>query len=358
MAERKTPRSAWLAGMLALPGLAGAAIPGAPARHDRAPAAGPEHHRIRIVNRLFGAVQVSHDQGRTWRLVGRVLRPDPGKLHAIGDREFTAADWAPLGAVAATAVNALHLKADQGEAHAAVFSVLPAELAVSGPTGSYRDAEASILTDIPAGTGIFGAEAAPRVGDAVWRERFPGGELEPWPAGRAPAVGDRVVLLCRAPASPPGVIEIENSWGGLVRQRVGATWRVLARVYRPLGGSGRFGGTAYQEPGRVRANHPGVLCVSTSPRGETGGFQIVPAFHANEVTLTYVKSTTAYLVVGPANLDDEPLEGHAPLFLGSFRPGDLVEARIGGVWMALPEVAGKKASALEPVEALRLHPSP
>jgi hypothetical protein len=271
--------------------------------------------------------------------------------------EFTAADWAPVGSVAATAVNAMHIKVAQAR-HAVIFSILPGELGEDGPAGSYRDAAASLLTDLPAGTGIFGPEAAPRIGDSLFLEAFPGGELTPWPEGRPPRIGDRIVVLCQRPLASPDYVEVENSWGGLVTAVRGQSREVMARVYRPLGGVGRFGGTVFQGPGKIRANHPGVLCVSTSPAGELGGFQLVPAFHANAPTLTYVKATTAYLVVGPANLEDPGLEGRGPLFLGNFRPGDRVQARIKRVWGDLPVVVGKVASGLEMVEALRFYAAP
>lgn len=327
-----------------------------PGRVTRSRARGPEWLRFRVVNRYFGAISVSRDGGRSWSKVGKVLRPDPGQLHAIGDMEFTAADWAPVGSVAATAVNAMHIKVSQGS-HAVVFSLLPGELATEGPAGSYRDAAASVLTDVPAGHDLFGPEASPRVGDELFLETFPGGQLEPWPEGRAPQLGDRLVVVCREPMAAPEYVEIENRWGGLVTAVRGERSEVVGRVYRPMGGSGRFGGTVFQGVGRVRANHPGVLCVSTSPVGELGGFQLVPAFHANAPSLTYVKSTTAYLVVGPADLADPPLEGRMPLFLGLFRPGDRVMARVAGHWGEVPEVVGKVASGLEKVEAIRLLPS-
>lgn len=333
----------------------GASVDPPPRRTRPAPRA--ERARVRIVNRYFGAIAISRDEGRTWTRIGKVLRPVHDTLHPIQDREFTAADWAPVGSVAATAVNALHLKVSQDEPHATVFSVLPHELATSGPAGSYRDSEASILTDVPAGTGIFGAEAAPRVGDALMLERPLSGRLEPWPEGRAPKIGDRVVLRLFQPVVAGGVLEIENRWGGPVTWTVDGVRRVVARVYRPLAGSGRFGGTVYQGPGKVRANHPGVLCVSTSPHGVLGGFQVVPCFHANDPALVYVQSTTAYLVVGPANLDDPALEGLEPLYLGTFRPGDQVEARVDGAWGPLPVVEMKKALGLSQVEALRFLPS-
>lgn len=355
-------RAVLLAG-LALAGLAGgvAAIEDGRPGGNRARAPHGEFaevQRVRIVNRYFGAIDVSRDGGRTWTRLGRVLRPLAGKLHEIQDREFTAADWAPVGSVAATAVNALHVKVGHGADHAVIFSVLPRELAEQGPTGSYRDAEASLLLDLPAGTGVFGPEASPRIGDTLWREDPRTRALEPWPAGRAPELGDRLVFVSEASPHAPGTLEIENHWGGAVRWLQGDRAEVVARVYRPLGGSGRFGGTVYQEPGRVRANHPGVLCVSSSPRGELGGFQIVPCFHANDPALRYVQSTTAYLVIGPANLDDPALEGRAPFFRRTFRPGDRVEARVGGVWGEPPVISGKKALGFAAVEAWRIHSAP
>lgn len=334
--------------------VAGASLRPPPRRDPPRPAAG-EALRLRIVNRYFGAISVSRDRGTTWSRVGRVLRPLPGRVHVIGPREFTASDWAPVGAVAASAVNALHLKVAQGDEHAVIFSLLPAELAERDPSGSYRDAGASILTDVPAGSTIFG-DVAPRVGDGLFLEDGASRDLSPWPAGRAPGIGDRLVLVVAdgSAAGAEGRLEIENAWGGEVHWEAAGSRHRVGRVFRPLSGSGRFGGTAYQEPGRVRANHPGVLCVSTSPRGETGGFQIVPSFHAGDPSLGYVATTSAYLVVGPAGADDPGLEGRFPLYLGCFRPGDRVEARIAGRWGPFPEAAGLKASAFAGVEAIRI----
>ena len=108
-----------------------------------------EHHRIRVVNRYFGAVSVSLDKGESWKRIGRVLRPLAGKYKEIAPREFTASDWAPIGSVAATAVNAIHIKVDQMDPHAALFSILPLEL---GPHGnrlkSYFDQPSTLFISI------------------------------------------------------------------------------------------------------------------------------------------------------------------------------------------------------------------
>lgn len=361
----RIPPAALLILSLLLPALVPAAVfEGCEGRPDpvraraAVPGAGDELFRIRVVNRIFGAVSVSSDRGRSWSRIGRVLVPDRGKAHAVGDREFTASDWAPVGAVAATAVNAIHLKLDQLDPHALVVSLLPRELAEVGPTGSYRDAEASIVLDLPAGTGIFGAELALRVGDPLFREDMLSGALEPWDPARAPALGDRLVMVAARSPHTGGVLEIENRAGG------SATWtdaagrsRVVGTTLRRVSGCGRFGGTVYQEVGRVRANHPGVLCVSTSPRGVSGGFQVVPCHHASDPVLSYVKSTPAYLVLGEVP-GGPGLEGTPPIFRGAFRPGDRVEFRIGGRWREPPPAEGRVDDALDAVEAIRFHAAP
>ena len=53
----------------------------------------------------------------------------------------------------------------------------------------------------------------------------------------------------------------------------------FAVVESPVSGTGRFEGSLYQGRGMVRANHPGVICVSTSEKRQIGGFQIIPLSH-------------------------------------------------------------------------------
>ena len=77
-------------------------------------------------------------------------------------------------------------------------------------------------------------------------------------------------------------IVFENVFDGKVTGYYGGqSGKVLGRVLKPVTGSGRFGGSTYIGPGLLRANHPGVICVSTGPVGKPGGFQIVPAVHAS-----------------------------------------------------------------------------
>jgi hypothetical protein len=110
----------------------------------------------------------------------------------------------------------------------------------------------------------------------------------------------------------------------------------------------------------VRANHPGVIDVSTSPMYLMGGFQIIPRGHASSPELAYVKGAAQWLVIGPASASEADWAGQAPFFsstiLPSYRRDDLtgghddfaqrllsraaVEVRFGdGPWEPMPRIA-------------------
>jgi len=215
----------------------------------------------------------------------------------------------------------------------------------------------TIFTDIPAGTGIFGSAQSFRVGDPLFRVVTENQTLEPWPDGVGPALGDSLVVVAQAPPTTNWKIEIDNAYNGQVRFYQGKEKpRVIARVFSPVTGSGRFSGTIFQGLGRIRANHPGVICVSTCPVGEEGGFQIVPCFHTNSSNLTYVKRTPVYLVIGPVSTLDQPLEGQYPLYFDTLRPGDRVDAKVNGVWGPMPVSSGKNLTGLSQIQAIRITP--
>ncbi len=46
---------------------------------------GQEILRIRIHNTVSGSVMISVDQGKTWRCLGTVIKPNTGNLHKIMD---------------------------------------------------------------------------------------------------------------------------------------------------------------------------------------------------------------------------------------------------------------------------------
>ncbi len=324
-----------------------------------------EIHRIRLVNRTFGAISVSLDGGKSWKRIGRVLRPLTGKYKEIGPKEFTASDWAPIGSVAATAVNAIHVKVDQLDPHAAVFSILPKELLPGADRpASYYDALSTMYVDCSVADLLFGPQWSPTVGSPYYLEHPITRSLVKPKRGYAPNVGDRLVFVVERIAPTLKRIAFENMFGGRVTAQFddGTEW-IVARVLRPVTGTGRFGGTKYTTPGLLRANHPGVACFSTSPIDELGGFQIVPSEHASDPELFYVRQIPAWLVVGPPGALDAKqrggLEGCWPLFRGTLRPGEWkIQFRWRGQndFKDIEPISGKKISSMLNVVEIAIVP--
>jgi hypothetical protein len=335
--------------------------------------------QIRIENAPGGAVAVN-DNG-AWRQVGKVLQA----AEKLDLRGFSASRWAIPGTVAATSVNALHIKVAQNdpEDRGITLSVLPREFA-PGSHQPFEEASipgASIFTDILAGSAIFGGDYSPLVGNPVFLER--GAELVPLPQDYVPARGDVLVISIRRPKQYPSQIVFENRFGGFIYLEYPNGYRkMIGEVLRPVIGIGRFVGGLWAGVGRIRANHPGVIDISTSLIGEIGGFQIIPPNHAMDPETTYVRRLTQWMVVGPLDARDPSWEGVAPLFLRYLRPkynaADLyaddwqerllgrflVEVKISGEWQAMPHLSlGTSANvalpawadtALENVEAVRI----
>jgi len=278
-----------------------------------------EMFRLRIVNSAGGAVAVSRDGGRSWRTLGQVTR----HTVKVNEAGFTASKWVPAGCVSATAVNAIHItvgyhaEQDRG----IIFSLLPSEFA-SPPTHyrSFLSPDSSIYTDIPAGEGIFGGGEAPLVGNSVCREAEDG-TLEPLREGYVPAQEDVLVILVERPVHYPVMAVFENRAGGAIALHYpDGSRRLLGWVVRPVRGIGRFEGTRYAAIGRIRANHAGVVDVSTSPVELLGGFQIIPVRHALSPEMSIAWEKTQWMIVGPAPEDAALWNGLMPLFYQHLRP--------------------------------------
>ena len=336
--------------LLALPGSPGHASSGTP----------EDLFSLEIPLSLDGTARVLLPDGSA-REVGRVvLLPEKTRWPS-----YTASRWGKGGSVAASAVNALHLLVDVEGGKGRTLSLIPRQtIAPAAGPG------ASVVLDSPAGTGIFGAWAPP-VGTPVL-VRSPDGTEAPLSGSRIPKVGDTLVI--RVPRSEvPYLVDIENRPGGRVfawsRSR-GA--ELVGRVIRPVRGGGRFEGTLYQDRGRLRANHPGVIDISTSPHGVVGGFQILPLDHGRSSEMQGAWTLTQWLVVAAPD-GTSPLVGTPPLFSGGLVPGPaegeglwdlwstygrrpLVLCRIeGGPWVKLPEAAGRQDQALEGLTHLRIY---
>jgi hypothetical protein len=273
---------------------------------------GPEIFRIRIHNRTDGAIEVSRDGGSEWLAVGRVVTP----ATAVNPAGYTASQWAEDSSVAASAVNALHVKvANHPETgRGVIFSLVPKGTIV----GAAGRGSTSIGTDIPGGDAIFGGGLGPWVNSPVSLESAP---EEPLPSDYAPSEGDRIVIRVLEPRRRIAWLDFDNTFGGLITLHYsGGDEKTIGTVLRPVVGIGRFEGTRNAAPGRIRANHPGVIDISTSPQGMVGGFQIVPSGHADSPEVTYIRTGTQWMVVGPLSAADPTWEGIAPLFSGYLRP--------------------------------------
>ena len=277
-----------------------------------------EQFRICVDNRAGGEIAVSSDQGATWLTIGQVLRWT-GKVNPNG---YTASAWAMPGSVAATAVNAIHLKTrnDPTTGRGTTFSLLPVEFAGPRETWhSFLSPDSSIYTDLPAGEGIFGSQWAPYVDDPVFVERA--GQLVRLPPDYVPAEGDRLVIIVCKPLAYPKSITFDNVFGGLITlERADGTIERIGQVLKPVFGVGRFEGGVFTGLGRIRANHPGVIDVSVSRPGKIGGFQIIPAGHAMSPEMGNARRLTQWMVVGPLTAGEGAWEGVAPLFAYYLRP--------------------------------------
>ena len=262
-----------------------------------------EIYRLRIVNDAGGEISASLDAGESWTALGRVLRWT-GK---INPRAFAASTFAPVGTVAATAVNAIHVKTDHSPEtdRAAIFSLVPREFAdlAQAEYESFLSPDSSIYTDLPGGDGIFGGGWAPLVGNPVELETAEG--LAPLPRGYLPKRGDVIVIRVLRPQRDPSQIVFENRFQGLITlQYPDGACEVIGTVLRPVVGVGRFPGSLHAGIGRIRANHPGVVDISVSPKGRIGAFQIIPAEHAMDPGTTYSRVKTQWMVVGPVCATD------------------------------------------------------
>lgn len=329
-----------------------------------------ETHRIRVVNSVDGAIQVSEDGGKKWHLIGRVTAPATESLMG-----YSAAGYAKPGTVAATAVHGLRIRVgDSGTPDPLLINILPREFAQTPKLfGGHVSGLSGIYTTIPVGTSIFRG-LSPLVGNPVFLEHGMGSDLQPLPVNYLPQEGDVLEIRVLAPANPLKEVDFDNRAGGDVRVTYAdGTTRVLTHVVKPVVGVGRYDGCSYTGVGAVNTNHDGVITISTAPVSTSplfegvgperrGGFQIQPAFHNAQGDGAGAPSV---LVVGSHKRPDAPeMEGRPPLFYGYFdlawNPDEPQHSwrtevqKRHGPWVPMPTLVGSRPLALADVTALRL----
>ncbi len=300
-----------------------------------------------------GSIMVVREQGEVLELGSVLSMPSTTRWPA-----FTASKWGKPGTVVATAVNAIHILVDIENGRGRTVSILPKDsFAPAAGEKSYY------LTDIPPGRGLFGAWAPPVGSRVIFRGKVP---LQDNPEG-APSPSVEIVV---PPEANPWFVEIENRPGGRIIAWTNEGPELLGRVARPLAGCGRFGGTRFQSRGRIRANHPGVIDVSTSPEGVVGGFQILPLEHAFSTEMETAWKLSQWLIIAP---EKGAFTGRKPLFSSGFVPGPAPGEKLwdmwstygrrslvlvrenGGPWHWMPQATGRNDTALERVTHLRLY---
>lgn len=279
---------------------------------------------------------------------------------------YTASAWGGPGEVCASAVNAIHMLVSVEKEKGRTLSIIPREtIAPAAGPG------ASIVITSQAGTGIFGAWAPP-VGSKVTILNKENGKTASLSPNDLPSRGD-IVTITVFEKDFGYMAEIENRPGGRVTEWNKDGFRVIGRVIRPLGGTGRFEGTLFQKTGGLRANHCGVIDFSSSKIGKIGGFQIIPWDHAlSSKEMQGSWDMTQWMIIAPP--DGKSMMGAtAPLFKEVLVPGPaereslwdiwstygrrslLLVRKDGGAWQRLSDIEGRNDSALRDITHLRIY---
>lgn len=275
------------------------------------------------------------------REMGNVIRA--GKYPTTSSAGFWAShyDAANDGShsgITATASNNVHVRVGPSESYdpikaaeitkASVPSLSPADIEAAGvwmprqfTIGTEDDyvyseinnpakfTDSIIYTDILGGSEIFGGDSGAFVGNPVqfldsdeeWKslDYYYNGSFD------KPIPKDLRIIVSKPSIDigSPVSIEIENwaagdkvnseykeSNGRVLLNYEDGTSKHIADIIQRVRGTGRFGGSEYSHVGTFRASHPGVICLSTSPKvgksgwgkyiDYSGGIQLVPANHA------------------------------------------------------------------------------
>jgi hypothetical protein len=305
---------------------------------------------IHVPMTLGEQASVIFPDGRTEDM-GRVLAIPQKSRHP----SFTASKYGIGGQVIASAANAHHLQISVEDGTGRTMSLIPSQ--TFAPAPGYGT---SFVVEGIGGSGLWG-QYSPYVGSPVYIVNGVGipvlfNSLQLFQFATA------LEIRVYRPEKAIEYFEIENAAGGRAWYHDAEGDHQFAIVESGVGGTGRFEGSLFQGLGRVRANHPGVICVSTCPKREIGGFQIVPLSHTYSNELQKTRRMSQYIVL--RGVDFEDIAGQSPFFKGWVRPGDAdvpesktgwVSCRINGEWQELPNISGLTEHTLENIEAFRIY---
>jgi hypothetical protein len=267
---------------------------------------------------------------------------------------FTASKYGIGGQVIATAANAHHFQISVEDGAGRTMSLIPAQ--TFAPAPGYGT---SFVVEGIGGSGLWG-RYSPLVGSPVYIINKAGMPVL-FNNFQLFQYASAVEIRVYRPEREAEYLEIENAVGGRAWYHDSYGDHQFAVVESGVSGTGRFEGTLYQGLGQIRANHPGVICVSTSPKREIGGFQIVPLSHTYSREMQKTRGMSQYIVL--RGVDFEDIAGQSPFFRGYVRPGDVddvdsktgwVMCRINGKWQEMPSVSGLTERTLGNIEAFRI----
>ena len=321
--------------------------------------ASDNEYSIVVPCHMDGQVYIRYSDGTVSR-IGKVLAvPQSSRWPS-----YTASKWGEPGTVCASAVNAIHVLISVEKEQGRTISILPKET-VAPASGKGN----AFVVETQAGTTIFGA-FSPVVGSKVSLIDH-NGMKRPFKVSELSRQGNYLVI--DVPETGKFfVMDIENRPGGRVLIWDDKGVHTIARVIRPLGGVGRFGGTQFQNTGRIRANHTGVIDISTSPYGSIGGFQIIPLIHAFSSEMINSWKLSQWMILSSTEREVS-LAGKAPLFSGNLVTGTQTGEQLGdiwstygrkplslcrlngGKWQRLPDHTGRDDSALKELTHLRIY---
>lgn len=281
-----------------------------------------------------------------------------GKVRSIPIKSkypgFTASKYGIGGQVIATASNAHHLQISAENGAGRTLSLIPSQTFVAAPGFG-----TSFVVEGVGGSGLWG-KYAPFVGSPVYIINQAGMPVLFNDIGML-QFAQAVEIRVYRPEERIDYIEIENRAGGRAWYHDVGGDHDFAVVERGVRGTGRFEGSLYQDVGLIRANHPGVICVSTTSKSDIGGFQIVPINHTYSKEMQKSRHMVQYIVLRGVGFED--LTGRPPFFRNYIRPGDRSDAdskvgrvivKVEGEWREFPEVSGLTEDSLSIVEAFRI----
>ena len=318
---------------------------------------------IHIPCKTGTSVYAVFENGNTYNLGTVIKIPKTSRYPS-----YTASAWGTPGTVCASAVNAIHILQSVKNNQGRTISIVPRET-IAPAAGT----NAAFVISTKAGYGPFGL-FSPFVGSEVFVKDITG-KIKKLDEKTKFRNTDLVIISVKARHTDnfPYMAEIENKPGGRVTIWDKNGYRVIARTIKPVLGTGRFAGTKFQTTSRLRANHCGVIDYSTTPSGETGGFQIVPWEHSlTSKEMQNLWNLTQWMVIAPVPPENK-LKATFPLFKGALVPsgtGDektenryftygrkslLLVRYKGGAWSKIDNISGRKDYALKNITHLRIY---